>query len=145
MGYSSPITVQRYVDPSEFIVHGVQINMVYNADEVTDENIRQLLNTLALLPARHLAQLPTITIGARPRRGGGGSAHSEMRGGPYIRLNRGIFSRDWNQGPYNETLLHEVGHIVDWAFQCIRGLRSGDRQGYQALLADPHGGVTRPQ
>jgi len=136
-------TDPRFMAPSDFIVNGVQINMVYDADEVTDANIRQLLNTLALLPARHLEQLPTITVGNRPRRGGGGSAHSGMRGGPYIRLNSGIFSRHWNQGPYNETLLHEVGHIVDWAYQCMQHLPSEDREGYQALLADPHGGATQ--
>lgn len=109
----------------------------------------QLVRTLDLLPASHLRLLPTITIGDRPPAtdhprsyGGGGSANRFMPGGPYLRLNWRIFDAPWNSGLYNETLLHEVGHFVDWGFQCMEVMRREDPAGYRALLDHAHEGRT---
>lgn len=109
----------------------------------------QLLRTLDLLPVGHLRLLPRITVGERPPSsgnpgsyGGGGSAHHAMAGGPYLRLNWRIFDAPWNRNMYNETLLHEVGHFVDWGFQCMTTMQREDRAGFDALVAHPHSGRT---
>lgn len=130
------------IHESEFFVKGIFIQIDYNSTQVTDVQIRQLLRTLDLLPPGHLRQIPTITVGDRPPRGGGGSAHRGMPGGPYIRLNRTCFHSAWNRF-HNYTLLHETGHIVDWAFHCMTHMRGSDRTGYNALLQHPHSGATQ--
>jgi hypothetical protein len=66
-----------------------------------------------------------------------------MPGGPYIRINYRVFQAPWNQGPYNYTLLHEAGHIVDWAYECMQTMGTEDLTGYRALLAHPHSGRTQ--
>ena len=106
-------------------------------------HLQQLARTLDLLPVAHVAKLPTITVGNRPDRGGGGSASRTMPGGPYIRLNVTCFSSSWNRGFYNYTLLHEVGHIIDWEYGCMANMRRTDHAGYQALLRHPHSGATQ--
>lgn len=102
-----------------------------------------LTGTLGRLWVHHLQLVPTITVGDRPARGGGGAAHSGMPGGPYIRLNRTCFQSSWNRRGYNYTLLHEVGHIVDWAFNCMQRMRREDNRGFRALIAHPHSGATQ--
>jgi hypothetical protein len=106
----------------------------------------QLCRTLELMPAEHLRHVPTITVGDRPRRGGGGSAPPCEPGGPYIRLNRTIFNPDErpiNTGAFSYTLLHECGHIVDWAYACMVTMQREDPPGYQALLSHAHNGATQ--
>ncbi len=69
-----------------------------------------------------------------------------MPGGPFIRLNRMVFDRRQrpvNAGAYNYTLLHEIGHIIDWAYDAMSGLRSTDPDGYRALMAHTHVGATQ--
>ena len=112
--------------------------------------VAQLLRSLDLLPPGHLRIVPRITVGERPPAsdhprsyGGGGSAHPGMPGGPYIRLNWRIFQAPWNSGMHSLTLLHEVGHIVDWGFQCMTTMRQQDPTGYRALLDHPHTGRTQ--
>jgi len=140
---SAPTSIQRLVNESEFFVKGIFIEIDYDNTQVTDDQVRQLLQSLDLLPPSHLPHVPTITVGNRPAQGGGGSAHSGMPGGPYIRLNRSCFNSPWNSGSNNETLLHEVGHIVDWAFDCMRHMRIDNPAGYRALLRHPHRGRTQ--
>ena len=120
-------------------ISGVTIE-INGADESQQE---VLTNTLERLWVHHLKILPPITVGDRPHRGGGGAAHSGMPGGPYIRLNRSCFQSSWNQHGYNYTLLHEVGHIIDWTFDCIQHMRREDNQGFRVLLAHPHSGATQ--
>ncbi len=110
----------------------------------------QLLRSLDRLPREHLVLLPRITVGERPPAtdhprsyGGGGSAHRGMPGGPYLRLNWRIFQAPWNQGFLNNTILHEVGHIVDWAYGCMDALRIEHRTHYRALISHPHSGRTQ--
>ena len=124
-------------------VRGVSVTINgLDAEPVKLENLR---STLAELPVAHLRVLPTITVGSRPARGGGGSAHAGMPGGPYIRLNSGIWDgwrRRLNQRK-NYTLLHETGHIIDWEYDCVSFLAANFPSGYSALLADPHSGATQ--
>lgn len=140
---SAPTSIQRLVHESEFFVNGTFIEIDYDNTQVSDDQVRQLLQSLDLLPPTHLPHVPIITVGNRPPQGGGGSAHSGMPGGPYIRLNRSCFNSSWNSGNNNETLLHEVGHIVDWAFDCMRHMRIDNPEGYRALLRHPHRGRTQ--
>ncbi|MEO1994554.1 MAG: hypothetical protein ABGZ17_04695, partial [Planctomycetaceae bacterium] len=111
------------IPESEMFVHGQFVDIVYDPDDVTDDNVRQLLRTVELMPAQHVRQIPRITVGNRPSQGGGGSAHEGMPGGPYIRLNKSCFDSRWNSGLHNYTLLHECGHIIDWAYGCMRTMR----------------------
>ncbi len=136
-------TPSAIVDESEFFIHGRFIQIDYNNTQVRPDQIRQLLRSLERISPDHLQHVPTITVGNRPPGGGGGSAHSGMPGGPYIRLNKNCFNSSWNQGMYNETLLHEVGHIVDWAYDCMNHMRRENPAGYQALLNHPHRGRTQ--
>jgi hypothetical protein len=106
-------------------------------------HLEQLERSLNLLPVAHLKHIPTIAVGNRPPRGGGGSANPSMPGGPYIRLNRNCFNSSWNQGSYNYTLLHEVGHIIDWAYRCMERMRRTDPRAYRVLLQHPHRGATQ--
>ena len=130
------------VHESEMFVHGQFVDIVSDSPEVTDENIRQLLRTVELMPPPHVRHLPVITVGNRPP-SGGGSAHEGMPGGPYIRLSKKCFASRWNSGIYNYTLLHECGHMIDWAYGCMRTMRRADRAGYRALLNHPHSGRTQ--
>jgi len=115
----------------------VQIN---GADE---SQMEALTSTLERLWVHHIQIVPPVTVGDRPARGGGGAAHSGMPGGPYIRLNRTCFQSAWNLHGYNYTLLHEVGHIVDWTFNCMQRMRREDNRGFRALIAHPHSGATQ--
>ena len=117
------------IPESEMFVNGHFVTIDYSEDDVTDENIRQLLQTLELMPDEHVWRLPVITVGNRPAEGGGGSAHEGMPGGPYIRLNKSCFSSSWNSGNYNYTLLHECGHIIDWSHGCMRAMRRANPTG----------------
>lgn len=111
----------------------------------------KLAATLARMPFVHLVFVPPITVGNRPpvnphnprSYGGGGSAHRNMPGGPYIRLNVRTFDAPWNQGPLHYTLLHECGHIIDWGFGCMERMLSERRQDYDVLLAHVHRGRTQ--
>lgn len=126
------------------LCYGVSVRI--DGVEPRGREIEQLERTLCLLPSMHLRALPTITVGDRPARGGGGSASPTMPGGPFIRLNRMIFDpvqRPVNAGRLNYTLLHEVGHIIDWAFGCMATLAGSDPAGYAALLAHAHSGATQ--
>lgn len=131
------------IHESECFVHGIFIQIDYDNRQVRPDQIRQLLRTLELISPDHVQHVPTITVGNRPPGGGGGSAHSGMPGGPYIRLNKNCFNSSWNRGAFNETLLHEVGHIVDWAYECMTHMRRENRAGYNALLSHPHRGRTQ--
>ena len=129
---------------AKVIVHGVPLQVDGVAPGGAE--LRQIAATLELLPPSHLRHLPTITVGDRPPRGGGGSAHAGLPGGPYLRLNRTVFDpreRPVNAGAFNYTLLHECGHLVDWAYGCMPWLRRYDPIGYAALLAHPHRGATQ--
>jgi len=122
------------------IANGVSVTV--NGLEAQGADFSKVEHTLRLLPTAHIRKIPPITVGDRPSRGGGGSATSMMPGGPYIRLNSSCFQSAWNHGHNNYTLLHEIGHIIDWAYGCMETMRRQDQSGYAALLIHPHHGAT---
>ncbi len=126
---------------ASIVANGVSLTIEGLDNE--EAKLRLLVETLKLLPVPHLRLLPNILVGNRPPRGGGGAAHAQMPGGPYIRLNISTFQSSWNRRGYHFTLLHEVGHIIDWAFGCMPTMRRRDAAGYQALLDHPHSGATQ--
>lgn len=89
------------------------------ADAVTN-----LRDTLAVVPTQHLLRirqidvLPPLMLGRDPDYAGGGS------GVGYPRLSELCFSRRHrpNNFPLNRTLLHEIGHILEHAHDCLRNL-----------------------
>ncbi|MEO8088324.1 MAG: hypothetical protein ABI763_16000 [Bacteroidota bacterium] len=121
-------------------IKGIQIKL--NGIEENQPGFQQLVRTLNLLPHAHLRVFPTITVGDRPARGGGGSQPRSEPGGAFIRINRSCFNSSWNSGRYNETLLHEIGHIIDWEYNCMRVMSRNNPTGYNILLAHRHSGAT---
>jgi hypothetical protein len=122
-------------------VKGIQITI--DGLEQNQPNFQQLVRTLNLLHPAHLRLLPTITVGNRPVRGGGGSQARSQPGGAFIRINSSCFNSPWNQGSYNETLLHEIGHIIDWEYNCMQAMRTNNPAGFQALMQHSHRGATQ--
>lgn len=118
-------------------IHGVPIS-VTGAGEAgvrRGEQLTQLVRTLKRLPVQHLQQVPPITVGDRPdtNHGGGGGSAAPCPACPrgYIRINRRVFDpaiREVNRGRVNVTLLHEIGHVIDWAYQCVANAAAEDRQ-----------------
>ena len=124
----------------------IEINVARRAvDLVTEAQISQLVQSLNRLPDEHLRRLPTITIRYYAEYAGGGS-HLD-RDEPehsFIRISYRCFQSSWNRPltEPNQTLLHEVGHIIDWNYSCMGYLRSNHRTEYQALLSHAHSGRT---
>jgi hypothetical protein len=123
------------------LIKGIPI-VIQGADERGQRiggQLVQLIDTLRRLPRLHLEHVPPITVGMHPEGGGGGYAYpGQYAGQPYgfIRLHFGVFNageRPWNRGRVNVSLLHEIGHVIDWAFQCTRHLGGAD----QRILYDP--------
>ncbi|RYG10733.1 MAG: hypothetical protein EON92_12090 [Burkholderiales bacterium] len=91
---------------------------------VTDAVLTNLRDTLAVVPTQHLLRirqidvLPPLMLGSDPNYAGGGS------GLGYPRLSELCFSSRHrpNNFPRNRTLLHEIGHILDHAHDCLRNL-----------------------
>ena len=118
------------------------------------------MRTLNLLPVSHLQTLPTIVVGDRPPQGGG-AVPASGPGGPLIRMNVARYRASFNQHHLN-TLLHEIGHIVDWTNHCIGSfyrqpanlpclrlfrrrapLHVGTTGGEQEIYADAYSGLFR--
>ncbi len=128
---------------------------------ITAAQRQTAIRTLQLLPVQHLRRLPTIVVGDRPVGGGGGAVPPWEAGGPLIRINVARFSVGFNQ-QHNQTMLHEIGHIMDYTYRCIRSfyrrrenraclrlfirrapLHSGATQGEQEIYADAYSGLFR--
>ena len=87
--------------------------------------VANLGDTLRIVPTQHLMRIrqidvvPPLTLApGDPRYSGGGS------GVGYPRLSELCFDRAIKPGnfPLNRTLLHEIGHILDHAFNCLSTL-----------------------
>lgn len=119
--------------------------------ELSSENLRQIAYTLRRVPARHLDPLTRIEIRQRPRAGGstnmaGGTTRSTPRADRryFVVLDIDCFDSPWNNraNGLNYTLLHEMGHVVDWATGSFTWIRQNDPEGYRAITARSHSGVT---
>lgn len=143
-------------------VKGVPVRFDFQRP-ITQPQQAVAVSTLQLLPADHLRRLPTIVVGDRPMRGGGGAVAPGQPGGPLIRINVQRFGDSLN-AERNLTLLHEIGHIMDYSYNCIdvfyrlrenrphlnlmrrlaqQGLYQGATQGEREIYADAYSGLFR--
>lgn len=146
--------------PETLTVHGIPVQFDFQRP-ITPANRQVLLTTLGLLPTEHLRRIPTVVVGDRPEAGGGGAVAPWEAGGPLIRINVQRFSEGFNT-PHNHTLLHEIGHIMDYSYQCIRAfyrrpeyrpclnlmrrrapLHEGRTKGENEIYADTYSGLFR--
>lgn len=132
---------------------------------LTEDQRDRLELTLRLLPAAHLRALTRIVIRDRQvvdedtgerREYAGGSTNAVQEG--WRRMAPGerqfwimidIDSFDPHQRAINArpgrkhyTLLHEIGHLVDWSFGAFRWIQAHDPAGYAAIARAPHRGIT---
>lgn len=121
---------------NEVIVLGKLIRF---QNAVIDVAVNNLRDTLAVVPTQHLLRirqidvLPPLMLGSDPNYAGGGS------GLGYPRLSELCFSRHHrpNNFPRNRTLLHEVGHILDHAYDCLRALTPEHQATLRAIRIPP--------
>ncbi len=94
-------------------------------NEVTELAVENLSATLIVVPTEHLRSIrqidvvpPRVLAHDNPVYAGGGS------GLGYPRLSELCFDRRYRAGnfPLNKTLLHEIGHILDHAYDCLASL-----------------------
>lgn len=140
-------------------VKGVPVTFDFQRP-ITPANRQTTIDTLNLLPPSHLRTLPRIVVGDQPRQGGG-AVPSDRPGGPLIRMNADRYNASFNR-PYLDTLLHEIGHIIDWSNGLIRSfyqqpaylpclrlfrrrapLHRGATSGEQEIFADAYSGLFR--
>ena len=133
-----------------------------------DDQTQRLQRTLMLLPPSHLRALTHIAIRDRnvrerdsagqvtERTFAGGSTNSPTRRWSeldpglrqfWVMLDIDSFSpihRSINcqAGGYHYTLLHEMGHVVDWSFSAFSWIRTNDRAGYDVIARRSHTGIT---
>ena len=130
-------------------IHSIPIEITVArraVDLVSEAQITQLVQSLNRLPDEHLRRLPTITIKYFAEYAGGGSRlDRDEPENSFIRISHRCFQSSWNQPltEPNQTLLHEVGHIIDWTYGCMGYLRHNHREEYRALQAHPHSGRTQ--
>lgn len=125
---------------------------------ITESNRLRLQNTLRAIPAIHIRSLTYINIRDRQNSDGseyaGGSTNATVRN--VFRLPPGerrfwimidIDSFDPRQREINNrenglhyTLLHEIGHVVDWSFGAFRWIRRHDVVGYREIRRRVHRG-----
>lgn len=140
---------------SHVFVHGLPIeirahrSLQRNRLELTKEQFRRIALTLGVLPAHHVASVARIEI--RQRAGAGGSANAMPDGvtGPthYVVLDIDCFASAWNntENGLIYTLLHEMGHVVDWSNRAFPWIRRNDRAGYDIICQRVHHGRTQNQ
>lgn len=111
-------------------------------DPPTDSQWKIIERTLALVPTQHLQLLSNpgyvqvSKSGCSPRKGGGNGGKSR-----WIRLSSASLNERYNRA-YNVTLLHELGHIVDFHYSAMTTLQKQDPEGYRLLVNTPHRGKT---
>ncbi|PTX55994.1 hypothetical protein C8N43_0643 [Litoreibacter ponti] len=102
----------------------------------------RLENTLCSLPAHHVSGLSYVELRQRAGSGGSTNALPGRTSGPgySIVLDYDSFSRRINQTTLdlNYTLLHEMGHVVDWTNHAFSWMQLNDRPGYDAICARVH-------
>jgi hypothetical protein len=104
---------------------------------ITEQHHAILTKTLKLVPVANLRRLPLVVVGDRPppsRGGAGGAVPSGQPDGPLIRINVRRFDEPHNRA-FNQTLLHEIGHMMDYEYNCILGFyRRPENRPHLALL-----------
>ena len=115
----------------------------------------RLERTLSILPSQHLRGLQYIEIRDRPNYAGGSTnvcsqawpTTPQGQSQYWVMLDFDSFDpqrrRINNQpGGLHYTLLHEMGHVVDWTTGSFTWIRQNDRQGYRLIASRPHSGIT---
>ena len=106
---------------NETRIFGVLVRFRNSLSDIAANNLR---STIRIIPARHLRHirqidvLPPLNFGSNPNYSGGGS------GVGHPRLSELCFdvSRKPHNFPLSMTLLHEVGHIIDHAYNALDSL-----------------------
>jgi hypothetical protein len=136
----------------ELVINSVPLT-VNGADDHPDwlDHIRR---TLALIPAAHIRAIHHITVRDRRDYTGGSTNwvdRHDHAAGTWVMLDVDSFPKALNnQTPdrLHYTLLHETGHVIGTAYNCLSYLRShrrsdeSVRRGYAAMIAHPHEGRT---
>ena len=125
---------------NETRVSGVLVRHHHPLSDIAANNLR---STIRIIPAPHLRHirqidvLPPLNFGSNPNYAGGGS------GVGHPRLSELCFDRRQrdNNFPYNMTLLHEVGHIIDHAYNALDSLTPEHRNTINQVPI-PRGAVT---
>lgn len=138
-------------------VSGGEVELRVDRFTIDPQQIRRLERTLSILPQQHLSGLRYIRIRDRANYAGG-STNVARDPGAVTPGNRqywvmlDIDSFDPRQRAINNrpdglhyTLLHEMGHVVDWTTRAFRWIRQHDRSGYELLTRRHHAGVTTGQ
>jgi hypothetical protein len=109
----------------------------------SDRQLQILSSTLSYAPMEHvrrfggaLGYIRASGSGCTPNHGGGSDP------APWIRLSAASFADSLNQR-LNITLLHEFGHVVDYMYGAMEGLRGRDPELYRLLANTPHTGRTQ--
>ncbi len=137
--------------------HGYRIevrihrSMDRHGEELSDANLRKIEQTLRAIPYQHLAGLSRIEIRQRDRAGGSTNPDGPTHGGVprsghyFVVLDIDAFDSSWNNTGNGllYTLLHEMGHVVDWHTRSFEWIGRNDREGYRAIVARTHRGVTQ--
>lgn len=100
---------------------GILVRFQNEITEIAAANIRA---TLAIVPTQHLRSIRQIDV-LPPLRFGHGALYAGGGSGVgYPRLSELCFDRRYRAGnfPINKTLLHEIGHILDHAYDCLTSL-----------------------
>ena len=134
-----PCHPTRYMEMPIFVNGAaVPIRTSTNPRDPPNQDQWQVLErTLALAPKRHLNLLAYIQCskpGCVPSRGGGSNRTLH-----YIRLSAEAVQARRNRR-YSATLLHELGHHVDWRYGAMSWLRQNDRAGFNLLRRTRHRG-----
>lgn len=108
-----------------------------------DAQIQTLVQTLSYVPYEHLSRFSAASGHIRAS----GSQCTPLRGGgsdpaPWIRLSAVSFNDAINSA-INITLLHEFGHVVDYLYGAMNGLRTRDQALYRLLAGTAHTGRTQ--
>ncbi len=119
--------------------------------DINGEMKARLERTLQVLPSEHLRTLRYIEIRDRDEYAGGSTNRASHvcpttltgRHNYWIMLDIDSFDpleRRINNHPggLHYTLLHEVGHVVDWATDAFSWIRRNNREGYNLITARNH-------
>ncbi len=127
--------------------HGVFIPLYLASHEgdfhPTEQQTEVLKQTLNFAPTEHLRRF----AGALGHIRASGRQCAPMRGGgsdpaPWIRLSATSFEDSLNQS-INVTVLHELGHVVDYLYGAMAGLRDRHPDLYRLLSQTRHVGRTQ--
>lgn len=130
----------RGYEPRDIRVSGVPIHLcVHSEHPPAADRIEVIKKTLALLPIPHLwvinyGHIRLSHTGHPPANGGGSDP------APWIRISAVSLAAARTFSP---TLLHEMGHVVDYHYHAMQTLRSTHPILYRVLRNTAHNGSTQ--